>query len=146
MNPAVVYLAQTDTTVGFLSQNSSKLKSIKNRRGKKGFIISVDSFKTLKTFLRVPKNHKKMLRRVKETTIVYPNNQAIRVVKNKEHLKFLKKIKWAYSTSSNPSGFGFDESFAKESADVIIYTKSGFDEKNPSKIIKCGKISKRRLR
>jgi len=146
MNPTVVYLTQTDTTVGFLSQNSDKLNQIKNRTGKKGFIISADSFKTLKSILRIPKVRKKMIRRAKKTTIVYPNNQAIRVVKNREHLLFLKKIKWAYSTSSNPSGYSFDESFAKESADVIIYTKFGFDEKNPSKIIKCGKMSKRRLR
>ncbi|MFK5881655.1 MAG: Sua5 YciO YrdC YwlC family protein [Sulfurospirillum sp.] len=146
MNPTVVYLAQTDTTTGFLSQNSERLDQIKNRRGKIGYIISVDSNATLKTFTRVPQIHKKMLRRVKKTTIVYPNNLAIRVVKNKEHLKFLKKLKWCYSTSSNPTGGSFQESFAKEKADVVLYTKFGFGEKNPSKIIKCGKMSKRRLR
>ncbi len=146
MNPTVVYLTQTDTTVGFLSQNSKKLNRIKNRKEKKGFIISVDSLKTLKTFLRVPQIHKKMIRRAKKTTVVYPNDLAIRVVKDREHLKFLKKIKWTYSTSSNLSGCGFDENFAKDNSDIIIHNRFGFDEKNPSKIIKCGKISKRRLR
>ena len=91
MNPTVVYLVQTDTTVGFLSRDGDKLNQIKNRRGKKGFIVSVDSFKTLKTILRVPQIHKKMVRRSKKTTIVYPNNKAVRVVKDMEHLKFLKK-------------------------------------------------------
>ncbi len=146
MNPALVYLAQTDTTAGFLSQDSEKLKRIKNRVDKKRFIISVDSLKTLKTFTRVPKIHKKMIRRAKKTTIVYQNNQAIRVIKDKEHLKFLKKIKWAYSTSSNRAGCEFEENFAKDKADIIIYSKYGFREKNSSKIIKCGKITKRRLR
>jgi tRNA A37 threonylcarbamoyladenosine synthetase subunit TsaC/SUA5/YrdC len=146
MNPAVVYLVQTDTTAGFLSQNDKKLKEIKNRTPKKEFIVCVDSLRTLKSFARVPKNHKKMVRRGEKCTFVYPNNKAIRVVKQKEHLKFLKKIRWAYSTSSNPTGGKFDEDFAKEKADVIVATKFGFDEKNPSKIIKCGKISKRRLR
>ncbi len=146
MNPSVVYLAQTDTTVGFLSQNDKRLKEIKSRRDKKGFIVSVDSLQTLKTFTRVPQIHKKMLRRAKKITIVYPNNLAIRVVKDKEHLKFLKKLRWLYSTSSNPSGCGFKESFAREKSDVIVFDKFGFGEKNPSKIIKCGKITKRRLR
>ncbi len=146
MNPAFVYLAQTDTTAGFLSQDSEKLKQIKNRVDKKRFIVSVDSLKTLKTFTRVPKIHRKMIRRAKKTTIVYQNNQAIRVIKDKEHLRFLKKIKWAYSTSSNRAGCEFEENFAKDNADVIIYSKYGFHEKNSSKIIKCGKITKRRLR
>lgn len=146
MNPALVYLAQTDTTAGFLSQDEQKLKKIKNRVDKKKFIISVDSLQTLKTFTRVPKIHRKMIRRVKKTTIVYPNNQAIRVVKNKNHLRFLKKIRWAYSTSSNSSGCGFEESFAKDNADVIVYNKFGFHEKKSSMIVKCGKIIKRRLR
>jgi len=146
MNPAVVYLVQTDTTAGFLSQNKDRLREIKNRNSSKRFIISVDSFETLKNFTRVPKKHRKFIRRARKTTIVYPNHQAIRVVKSKRHLRFLKRIKWAYSTSSNPSGEAFSERFAKDNADVILYNKYGFDEKNPSKIIKCGKITKRRLR
>ncbi len=146
MNPAVVYLAQTDTTVGFLSQNRDKLSRIKNRDIKKKFIISVDSFKTAKIFVRVPQKYKKMIRRVKQLTIVYPNNQAIRVIKDKSHLKFLKKLKWTYSTSANMANTSFDETYAKHKADIILYDKLGFFEKNPSIIIKCGKISKRRLR
>jgi len=146
INPALVYLTQTDTTAGFLSQNSKKLKQIKNRVDKQGFIISVDSFETLKTFTRIPKIHRKMIRRAKKTTIVYQNNLAIRVVKNEEHLKFLKKIRWTYSTSSNSAGCEFEENFAKNSADVIIYSRYGFNEKISSKIVKCGKITKRRLR
>jgi len=146
MNPALVYLAQTDTTAGFLSQDEKKLKQIKNRVDKKRFIASVDSLKTLKTFTRIPKIHRKMIRRAKKTTIVYQNNQAIRVVKNKNHLRFLKKIRWAYSTSSNATGLEFEESFAKKNADVIIYNKYGFHEKKSSTIVKCGKITKRRLR
>jgi tRNA A37 threonylcarbamoyladenosine synthetase subunit TsaC/SUA5/YrdC len=146
MNPAVVYLAQTDTTAGFLSQSKDRLTHVKERDNKKDFIISIDSFKTLKNITRIPQKYKKFIRKAEKTTIVYPKNLAIRVVKNKEHLRFLKKIKWAYSTSSNQAGQSFQLNFAKEKADVIIYNKSGFDEKNSSIIIKCGKISKRRLR
>jgi len=146
MNPTLVYLAQTDTTVGFLSQDSKRLKNIKNRDSNKEFIISVNSFRALKTFARVPCKYKKFIRKAKKTTIVYPNNRALRVVKSQKHLNFLNKITWAYTTSSNPSGAHFDEKFATQKADILIYDKYGYDEKTPSKIIKCGKISKRRLR
>ncbi len=146
MSPAKIYLLQTDTTAGFLSQDKDKLSHVKQREKNKKFIISVDSFKTLKKFTKIPQIHKKMIRRSVKTTFVYPNNLAIRVVKNKEHLKFLQKIKWVYSTSSNKAGEGFCSSFAKTKADVILYNKFGFTQKTSSKIIKCGRISKRRLR
>ncbi len=146
MNPTVVYLAQTDTTVGFLSQDSARLAYIKKRDVKKKFIISIDSFKTLKTFVRVPQKHKKMIRRASRLTVVYPNNQALRVVKDTRHLKFLKKIKWLYTTSANQTNSRFDAVFAKQNVDVVVYDGLEFFEKNPSTIIKCGKMVKRRLR
>ncbi|WP_331775195.1 Sua5/YciO/YrdC/YwlC family protein [Sulfurospirillum sp. 1612] len=146
MNPTQVYLTQTDTTVGFLSQNSTQLAQIKQRDKKKPFLMSVDSLRTLKTLTRVRNIHKKMIRRATKTTFVFSNTLAIRVVKDPTHLRFLKKIKWAYSTSSNASGQAFDLPFALRHADVILYTKSGFEEKEASCIIKCGRISKRRLR
>ncbi|MDX1808438.1 MAG: Sua5/YciO/YrdC/YwlC family protein [Sulfurospirillaceae bacterium] len=146
MNPAKVYLVQTDTTAGFLSQNKEKLSLIKKRDKNKQFIISVDSFDTLKKFTRVPKTHKKLIRRASKTTFVYANNLAIRVVKDERHLEFLRKIKWSYSTSSNESGKRFDESFVKDNAEIILYTKYGFSENTPSVIIKCGKTAKERLR
>ncbi len=146
MNPAKVYLAQSDTTAGFLSQNRDRLLHVKRRDSKKPFIISVSSFKNLKEFVRVPKNHRKFIRRVKKTTIVYPNSLAIRVVQDKEHLRFLQKFSWLYTTSSNISGESFDKRRALELADIIVYDKRGFFEDTPSKIYKCGKISKRRLR
>ncbi len=142
MNPTAVYLTQTDTTVGFLSQDKSKLSKLKNRDENKEFIISADSFKTLKTFTRIPQKFKKMIRRAKKITIVYPNNLAVRVVKDPVHLNFLKKIKWAYSTSANESSKSFDEAFAKKKADVILYDKFGFFEKNPSKIVNVVKYQK----
>ena len=146
MNPTLVYLTQTDTTVGFLSQDSTKLEQIKDRYSKKGFIISVDSFKTLKTFTRVPQQHKNTIRRSKKTTFVYSRDLAIRVVKDTQHSSFLKRVKWMYSTSANKTKSKFDEDYARAKADVILYSKTDFNEKNPSKLIKCGKITKRRLR
>ena len=146
MNPDLVYLAQTETTAGFLSQNAEALSRIKNRPSGKSFLISVDSLSTLRTFTRVPKNHKNHVRRANKTTFAYPCGLAIRVVKDEEHLQFLRKFKWSYSTSSNLSGKGFDEAFATEKADVILFTCKGFFEDKPSSIFRLGKRKMRKLR
>lgn len=146
MNPDLVYLAQTETTAGFLSQNADALSCIKNRPQGKSFLISVDSFQTLRSFTRVPQTHKNHIRRAKKITFAYPCGLAIRVVKDEAHLQFLKKLKWSYSTSSNPSGKGFDEAFAEERADVIVYTSKGFFESKPSSIYRLGKVKMRKLR
>lgn len=146
MNPQLVYLAQTETTAGFLSQNSEALVKTKNRPSGKSFLMSVDSLKTLQQFTRVPTAFKQHIRRAKKTTFAYPCGLAIRVVKDEAHLQFLRKFSWSYSTSSNLSGQGFDEAYALEKADVIVYTQKGFFEDKPSSIYKLGKEKIRKLR
>lgn len=146
MNPDLVYLAQTETTAGFLSQNVSSLAHIKNRPTNKPFLISVDSFSRLKRFTRIPKVHKHKIRKAHKTTFAYPCGLAIRVVKEKSHLQFLQKLKWSYSTSSNPSGKVFDKMFAEENANIIVFTCKGFFEAKPSSIIRLGKSKMKKLR
>ncbi|AFL67534.1 hypothetical protein [Sulfurospirillum barnesii] len=146
MNPKLVYLAQTETTAGFLSQNAEALIKTKNRPSGKSFLMSVDSLTTLRHFTRVPKRHKNRVRRAQKTTFAYPCGLAIRVVKDEAHLQFLRKLKWSYSTSSNPSGKGFDEVYAKEKADVIIFTCKDFFEAKPSSIFRVGTVRLKRLR
>lgn len=146
MNPALVYLAQTETTAGFLSQSAEALIQTKNRPSGKSFLMSVDSFSTLHSFTRVPKGFRKRIRRATKTTFAYPCGLAIRVVKDKEHLQFLQKLKWSYSTSSNPSGQNFDRDFALQKADVIVFTCKNFFESKPSSIFKLGKTKMRKLR
>ena len=146
MNPDLVYLAQTETTAGFLSQSAQALIQTKNRPSSKAFLMSVDSLSTLRSFTRVPKVHKNRVRRASKTTFAYPCGLAIRVVKDKEHLEFLKKLTWSYSTSSNPSGKGFERAFALQRADVIVFTCKDFFEDKPSSIFKLGKNALRRLR
>ncbi|WP_458700772.1 Sua5/YciO/YrdC/YwlC family protein [Sulfurospirillum sp. 1307] len=142
----LVYLVQTDTTAGFLSQNPLKLSSSKQRDPNQKFLICVDSFKTLKNFTRVPKNLKKSIRRAKKTTYIYPNKKAIRVVKDEEHLKFLKKFHWMYSSSANKTRQNFDFRYANEKADIIVEDERGFFESSPSKIIKISKSKQQRIR
>lgn len=141
-----IILTQTDTTVGFLSQNANRLAKVKKRPQTKEFLRVIDSFATLKNFVRVPKKFRKVVRNSKKTTFIYPNKKAFRVVQDEFHKEFIKKFKWFYSTSANESTKSFDINFATGNCDIIIYDSRGFSEKNPSKIIKLSKVKRKRLR
>ena len=141
----MIYLAQTDTTVGFLSDKKEELQKIKPRNDKP-FLLTTTTFKTLKNLSRVPKQHKKTVRRAKKTTFIYPNNKAIRVIKDGLHEKFLKDFDYLYSTSANRSGKDFDEEFAKNIADVIVEDDRGFSQKKSSSLVKLSKNKKTKLR
>ncbi|WP_086322328.1 Sua5/YciO/YrdC/YwlC family protein [Campylobacter devanensis] len=140
----MIYLAQTDTTAGFLSKDLKELNSIKNRPLNQPCLICVSKFKNLQNFSRVPKKYKNLIRRTKKTTFIYPNSQAIRVVRDHPHAKLLDKLGWAYSTSANPHKKGFDIEFAVANADIIIDTK--FTPAPASKIYKISKTNIRRIR
>ncbi len=146
MNPQLLFLVQTETTVGFLSQDSEKLATSKQRNKKQPFIKCIDSLKTLQEFTRVPKKFKNRVRRSNRTTFIYPNGEALRVVKDEEHLEFLKKLRWAYSSSANLTKKTFDEKYAKQKADIIVEDSRGFFESKPSKMIKINRQKARKLR
>jgi len=145
MNQAKIYLAQTDTTVGFLSQNKEKLNIIKGRNLNQKILKEVDSLKTLKEFVRVPNRFKKQVRNAKKTTFIYKNGESFRVVKDEKHLEFLKKFKWMYSTSANITGCKFDEKWAREVANIIV-EDGGFFEGEASKIYKISRERIKRIR
>ena len=145
MNPNKIYLVQTDTTVGFLSQNKENLNKIKGRKKSRKILREVDSFETLKSFVRVPNKFKKVVRNAKKTTFIYPNEESFRVVKDERHLEFLKKFKWMYSTSANKTGCKFDEKWAREQADIIVEDKEFF-EGETSRIYKLSKDKIKKIR
>mgnify|MGYP003417592043 FL=1 len=140
----MIYLAQTDTTAGFLSKDLKKLNAIKNRPLNQPCLICVSKFKNLQNFSRVPKKYKNLIRRSKKTTFIYPNLKAIRVVKDHPHTKLLDKLGWAYSTSANPHKKAFDIEFAVANADIIIDTK--FTPAQASKIYKISKTNIKKIR
>ena len=146
MNPNNVYLAQTDTTVGFLSRDYKKLNKIKKRDINQKVLIEVESLKTLKTFTRVPAKFKNMVRRAKKSTFIYQNGESFRVVKDENHLRFLKKFKWMYSTSANLSKEKFDKKWAMKQADIIVEGKKGFFEGEPSNIYKINNYKINKIR
>lgn len=146
VNPQLLYLAQSDTTVGFLSQNKERLANSKNRDPNQPFIICTDTLSCLKKFARAPRKYKNLIRRSTKITFVYPNKKAIRVVKDSLHGAFLHKISWAYSSSANLTTKSFDLEFAQQKADIIVQDSRGLFEAAPSAIIRLGKHKKRRLR
>ena len=115
-----VFLTQTDTTIGFVSQDADKLTQIKQRPPHKHYIKAVNSLHTLKTFTRVPQKHKNRVRRSNKTTFIMLNGQSYRVIQDKHHLLLLNRLKWAYTTSANLSNQAYDEQFTRKMADVII--------------------------
>jgi tRNA A37 threonylcarbamoyladenosine synthetase subunit TsaC/SUA5/YrdC len=141
-----VILAQTDTTVGFLSQDSHQLYEIKSRVSSKPFIKVFDSFKSLGSAgQRVPKIHKKYLRNSKKTTFIVKNN-SFRIAQSELNSACIRNLTWSYSTSANESGKKFKRDFCEKKADIIVEDSHGLEEKSSSAIYRLSKVKKRRLR
>ena len=147
MDSSLVYLVQTDTTVGFSSSNDEKLSSVKRRPATQKILQTLDSFKTLKTFTRVPRNHRKRVRNSKRTTFIYSNKDSFRVVdRNDKFYSFIKKFKAHYSTSANHTKKSFEKDFAIANSDVIVSTKDEFSEKISSSIFILNKRKIKKIR
>lgn len=71
-----IYLAQSDTTVGIFSKDYKKLNRLKQRDENQPCLISISSLDKLQSLVRVPSKHKKIIRRAKQKTFLYPNKQA----------------------------------------------------------------------
>lgn len=140
----LVFLTQTDTTIGFVSQNSNRLTHIKQRPPHKHYIKAVNSLQTLKKFTRIPSSHKNRVRRSNKTTFILPNGYSYRIVKDPHHLLLLNRLTWAYTTSANLSDMPYDEIFAKEAADVTISPLK--ENQEASSIYKLGKHAIQRIR
>lgn len=144
MDKQLVYLVQTDTTVGFSSSDDEKLSSIKQRSSKQKILQTIDSFSTLKQKTRIPNRYKKRIRKSKKTTFIYPNTNSFRVIdKNDEFHPFIKKFQSLYSTSANKTAHSFDYTFASTHCDIDVETKKGFVETYASSIYK---VSKRKIK
>ncbi len=141
-----VILAQTDTTVGFLSQDSKKLYEIKSRKTSKQFIKVYQNFKTfLNDGNRVPLSQRVLVRRSKKTTFII-KDRAFRVASLKQNSQLLRDTSWFFSTSANESTKSFKRNFCEEKTDIIIENKDGLKENNSSSLIKINNIKRRKLR
>jgi len=139
-----VYLTQTDTTIGFISQDVDRLTDIKQRPPHKHYIKVVDSLATLKAQARIPTRYKNRLRRARKSTFILPNGTSYRVIHDSKHLVLISKLAWAYSTSANLSNTPYDEKWARSVADMVIEPLA--DKGRPSKIYKINNRSIQKIR
>ncbi|MFV0482229.1 MAG: Sua5 YciO YrdC YwlC family protein [Campylobacteraceae bacterium] len=144
IDPKSVFLAQSDTTVGFLSQDRTKLNRIKQRDENKPCIVCVSSLHVKP--IRVSKTYKNLVRRSYKTTFILQNGFSFRVVKDELHKNFIRPYGWFYSTSANKTNEKFDIDFAKKNADIIVEDERGFFEAKPSVILKIGKKRVKKIR
>ncbi|CAJ99504.1 L-threonylcarbamoyladenylate synthase [Helicobacter acinonychis] len=142
---AFVYLAQSDTTIGLLSKDSEQLNALKKRPKNKSVLIESADFRTLKSLVRAPNAFKNLIRRSAKTTFIYPNLNAVRVIRGR-HGDFLKRFKTLYSTSANLTQCTYDKEIASNLADVIVSDERGLFESSSSKIFKLYKNKKVRIR
>ena len=140
-----VILIQTDTTVGFLSQNETKLQEIKSRPSNKPFIKVYRDFKSFKkNNNRVPNTQKSKVRRSKKKTFIVKES-AFRVTQHQLDSTRLN-AQWYYSTSANKTSKNFDRVFCEEKADIIIENKELLHEGKPSSLFKINSKKTRKLR
>ncbi|GHS36797.1 hypothetical protein JP0121_13920 [Helicobacter pylori] len=142
---ALVYLAQSDTTIGLLSKDRKKLNALKNRPKNQSVLIESVDFTTLKSLVRAPNAFKNFIRRSAKITFIYPNSKAVRVVRGR-HGDFLKRFKTLYSTSANLTQCAYDKEIASKLADVVVSDERGLFESSSSKMFRLYKDKKVRVR
>ncbi|WP_456323528.1 Sua5 YciO YrdC YwlC family protein [Hydrogenimonas sp.] len=146
MHPELVYLAQTDTTVGFLSQSARRLAKVKGRSLKRPFLMAFARFEDIAMIGRVPAAHRRFVRRSVKTSFILPSGLSFRVVCDERHKDFIEKCGWCYTTSANLHGKPFDEPTARDLCDVVVESKEGFSDKAPSSIWRLKRWKKERVR
>lgn len=141
-----VILAQTDTTVGFASQNEKQLYKIKSRKNTKPFLKVYSSFKEfLASKNRIPQKQKNYVRRSKKTTFIV-KNRAFRVAKSSLNSSILRNSSWHFSTSANEANKRFEREFCENKADIIIEDKNGLYENSSSSLIKINNSKRKKIR
>ena len=141
----MLILAQTDTTVGFLSKDPQGINRAKKRPLNQAIIQTLPSLKSLHK--RVPKKFRTLVRRSKQTTFTLSPSFSFRIVdSDNSHHSLLEHFQGLYSSSANENKKKFNRSYAFDQADLIIEDKRGLYEAPASEMIKLGIKRQRRLR
>lgn len=142
----MLFLAQTDTTAGFLSKDFRLINAAKRRDLNTSCILSTASFAEIAP--RVPKKYKNFVRKARKTSFILANNFSFRVVKNHPHAAFLREFGAFFSSSANLHGQKFSVNLAKkitlENGGKIVDKR--LFEGRASSIYKLSRIKKRKIR
>lgn len=134
---ASVFLAQSDTTAGFLSKSKEAIARAKQRPKDKQILVESSSIAFIKANNNIPKALAKAIRRAKKSTFILPNNNAFRVIRDDLHLQFLSPFEALYSSSANLANKPFCYEYAYANADIIVLDKRGIYADTPSTIFKA---------
>jgi len=140
----LLFLTDTDTTVGFLSKDPQRLDRAKKRPASKHYITALPSLKELTARTRIPRKFRSRIRRSRRESYIFPSGRSYRIVRDARHLLLLRRLKWAYTSSANLSETPFDEAYAREAADVTVEPLG--PPRAPSRIYRLGRRKMRRLR
>lgn len=149
-----IFLAQSDTTAGFLSQDFRALNRTKMRNTQQSVLLTLDSLSKLKNLVRIPNAHKNRVRKSTKSTFVYRGKNslsqeslAVRLVNAKSpHSAFLEFFPFLYSSSANAHKAEFDLNFALDRADIIVLDKRFLSAQKPSKMYKISNLQIKRIR
>lgn len=140
----IIFLAQTDTTIGFLSKNKALINKAKGAKPSKELLIEFASFKDL--CYRTPTYFRAFIRRAKKTSFVLSKTKSFRVIMDSKHREFLKNVNYLYSSSANPTSKGFDSEFAIKCADIIVTDSRGLFSAKSSRILKVKGLRIKKIR
>ncbi len=151
---SLIYLTQSDTTAGFLSEDFKRLNHIKGRNVKQDVLLTLDTLHKLKNLVRVPNKHKNRVRKSTKSTFIYTGKNsleqeslAIRLVcATSPHREFLSFFPFLYSGSANAHKAEFDLGFALERAEVLVLDSRLLSAQNPSKMYKITQTKIKRVR
>ena len=148
-----IFLAQSDTTAGFLSANPVQILSAKNSPKNKAILRESCDIAHIKHLSKIPQILQKHIRRAKKSTFIFDNNLSFRVVCDdfsdkgtNLHHAFLRRFGTLFSSSANKKGQRFSKSFALQNADIIVSDSRGLREDSPSHIFKVKKSKLKKVR
>ncbi len=143
----MLFLAQSDTTVGYLSRTKEEINRAKQRPLDQEVLLTLPDLKRLQDISRIPKKHRNRVRRARRSTFILPNAISFRVVpKESRHHALLHRYGPLYSSSANKTGERFNETESVKKADIIVKDSRGFFEDSASAIYKLSRTSIRRIR
>ena len=140
----LLFLSDTDTTVGFISQDARRIDRAKKRPAAKHYITALSSLKSLTIRTRIPRAHRRRLRRSRRESYILPSGRSYRIIRDARHLLLLKRLEWAYTSSANLSEAPYDEAYARRVADVVVEPLE--PPRTPSRIYRLGRQKMKRLR
>lgn len=142
----MLYLAQTDTTAGFLAHNPDTIAHAKNRETNKPFVWTTARLSNLREVVRVPKKFAIRVRKSRRCTFIV-HNRAVRLVADCPHAGFLERFDGLFSSSANKSGESFCADFALRTAKICVFERDNpLCERAASRIYRLNNHAIKRIR